>query len=175
MSLTAPERVWWKPLGREEKLWVGAALGWCVVLSAMMPLWMAWGKQNNPVETYRVTPAAFQQLATAFVEKHKVGEEKGIPVVRPPAGDAYLIARMWQWTPVLELRVGETYRLHVSSLDLQHGLSIQPLNMNFQVLPGYDYVLTLTPTRSGEYSVVCNEYCLTSHHKMSGKIIVRER
>jgi len=95
--------------------------------------------------------------------------------VRPPAGgEAYLIARIWQWTPILELKRGETYRLHVSSIDLQHGLSIQPLNMNFQVLPGYDYVLTFTPTQVGEYSLICNEYCLIGHHTMTGKIIVKE-
>ena len=28
----------------------------------------------------------------------------------------------------LRLHVGETYRLHLSSLDLQHGFSLQPLN-----------------------------------------------
>ena len=56
---------------------------------------------------------------------------------------------MWTWYPVLKLKKGQTYRLHISSLDLQHGFSLQPLNMNFQVLPGYDHVLTLTPTSSG--------------------------
>ena len=175
MSLTAPERMWWKPLGWQEKLWVTIALVWCLALFLMMPLWGVVGKQNNPVETYRVAPADFFRIASTFIEKHTVGNERGVPVVRPPAGgEAYLIARIWQWTPILELKRGETYRLHVSSIDLQHGLSIQPLNMNFQVLPGYDYVLTLTPTQVGEYSLICNEYCLIGHHTMTGKIIVKE-
>lgn len=175
MSLNVPERVWWKPLGWQEKLWVTVSLVWCLVLFLMMPIWMAVGKQNNPTETYRVSPARFLEAASAIIAKHKVGEQSGIPVVRPPGGsDVYLVARMWQWHPVLELKKGETYRLHVSSMDLQHGLSIQPLNMNFQVLPGYDYVLTVTPTKAGEYSVICNEYCLIGHHNMTGKIIVTE-
>lgn len=175
MSLTAPERVWWKPLNWQEKLWVTVALVWCLVLFLMMPLWEIMGKQNNPVETYRVTPAQFLQKANQAIEKYKVGEEKGIPIIRPPAeSDVYLAARMWQWFPILELKKGETYRIHISSLDLQHGLSIQPLNMNFQVLPGYDYVVTVIPTRGGEYTVICNEYCLLGHHNMSGKIVVKE-
>lgn len=175
MSLTAPERVWWKPLGKQEKLWVSVSLVWCFILFLMMPAWKMLGKQNNPAETYRVTPVQFLQTANQFIEQYKVGEESGIPVVRPPAGsDVYLTARMWQWSPVLELKKNETYRFHVSSLDLQHGLSILPLNMNFMVLPGYDYVLTLTPNQAGEYSVICNEYCLIGHHNMSGKLIVRE-
>lgn len=175
MALTQPERVWWKPLSGPERLWVGAALAWAIVLSLMMPLWHATGKQHNPVETYRIAPAEFGEKASAFTERFKVGTREGLPVVRPPAaGDVYLIARMWQWTPILELQKGKTYRLHVSSLDLQHGLSIQPLNLNFQVLPGYDYVLTLTPTTTGEFDLVCNEYCLTGHHRMVGKLVVKE-
>ena len=83
-----------------------------------------------------------------------------------------LVARMWGWSPVLKLRQGETYRLHLSSLDLQHGFSLQPLNMNFQVLPGYDHVLTITPTSKGEFTIVCNEFCGIGHDKMIGKILV---
>jgi cytochrome c oxidase subunit 2 len=79
---------------------------------------------------------------------------------------------MWAWYPILKLRRGETYRLHLSSTDLQHGFSLQPLNMNFQVLPGYDHVLTLTPTSSGEFTIVCNEFCGIGHDRMIGRIIV---
>jgi cytochrome c oxidase subunit 2 len=40
------------------------------------------------------------------------------------------------------------------------------------VLPGYDYVLTVTPTTTGEFYVVCNEFCGIGHHQMVGKILV---
>jgi cytochrome c oxidase subunit 2 len=59
-------------------------------------------------------------------------------------------------------------------MDLQHGFSLQPLNMNFQILPGYDHVLTLTPTSAGEFSIVCNEFCGIGHHVMTGRILVVE-
>jgi cytochrome c oxidase subunit 2 len=59
-------------------------------------------------------------------------------------------------------------------MDLQHGFSLQPLNMNFQILPGYDHVLTLTPTSAGEFSIVCNEFCGIGHHAMTGRILVVE-
>ena len=173
MSISVPERVWWKPVDKGEKLWIGLALTWCLVMFIMMPLWHLKGKQNAPSETYRVTPAQFNQAAVEFIRKYQVGQENGVPVVQPPPGsDVYLIARMWNWLPVLKLEKGQTYRLHVSSLDLQHGISIYPLNMNFQVLPGYDYVLTITPTEAGEYTVICNEFCGIGHHLMVGKIIV---
>lgn len=173
MSISAPGRVWWGPVEREEKLWITVALIWCIILFLMMPYWHMKGKQNPSSETYRTTPAQFLAVANKFIEDYKVGEEKGIPVVEPPSGgDIYLIARIWNWSPILKLKKGETYRLHLSSLDLQHGFSVYPINMNFMVLPGYVYVLTITPTEEGEYTVLCNEYCGVGHHLMVGKIIV---
>jgi cytochrome c oxidase subunit 2 len=146
-----------------------------MVMTIAMPYWHFYGKQNSTGESYRVEPAAYMQRVGQFVAAYKVGDERGIPIVEPPPGsDAYLQAQMWMWTPILKLRKGQEYRIHMSSLDLQHGFSLQPLNMNFQVLPGYDHVLTITPTSAGEFSIVCNEFCGIGHHMMTGRIIVTE-
>jgi len=173
MSLAVPQRDWYTAPAGAEKLWIGLALLWCFVMSVMMPFWHFRGKQNSRGEAYAVQPAAFLERAEKFAAANKVGELNGMPIAEPaPGGDAYLIGRMWSWYPVLKLRQGETYRLHLSALDLQHGFSLQPLNMNFQVLPGYDHVLTLTPTSKGEFTIVCNEFCGIGHDKMIGKILV---
>ena len=172
--MIAPPLVWWKPLGRLERSWVVIALVWCVFLTAMMPLWYFMGRQNVPATTYRVAPAHYAKLVTEFAEKYKIGEEKGIPIVAPPVGDVYLQAKAWQWYPILQLKKGETYRLHLSSTDFQHGFSLQPVNLNLMALPGYDYVINLTPTESGEFSLVCNEYCFLGHHLMVGKLVVTD-
>jgi cytochrome c oxidase subunit 2 len=173
MSIHQPPRDWFKAPSSGERIWIGLALAWCVVLFAMMPYWHYKGKQNSTGESYRVKPAEFQARVDRFVAAHTVGSENYIPVVEPPpGGDAYLIARTWQFFPILKLRKGQTYRLHISSPDLQHGFSLQPLNMNFQVIPGYDHVLTITPTTAGQFTVICNEYCGLGHQQMTGKIIV---
>lgn len=174
-TLASPSRVWWKPLGRDEKVWVTIAILWCLFLFLMMWIWPLFGQQNTPIESYKVNPGVFATEAQKFVEANKVGEKNGIPVVRPkPGADIYLTARMFHFSPILELKKGETYRLLVSSLDNQHGLSIQPVNLNFQVLPGYIYVINITPDRTGEFTIVCNEYCGPGHHLMVGQIIVTE-
>ncbi len=173
MSITPPERGWFKGPSGAERTWVGLALFWCLIMSLMMPYWHFKGKQNSTGESYDTTPEEFSARVDRFVETHKVGEDNGFPVVEPPpGGDAYMLGRMWQWYPVLKLKQGQTYRLHLSSMDLQHGFSLLPINMNFHVLPGYDHVLTLTPTEKGEFQVVCNEFCGIGHHLMTGKIIV---
>ncbi len=173
--MLAPPRIWWKKLGRFEKNWLIIAFVWCLMLTAMMPLWFYFGRQNVPATTFRVTPEQFEKATKDFAAQYQVGEELGIPVVEPPAGsDVYVYGRQWQWYPILKLQKGEEYRLHLSSLDVNHGFSLQPVNLNFMAIPGYDYVITLTPTTSGEFSIVCNEYCLLGHHVMVGKIIVED-
>ena len=175
MSIYQPEADWFRAPKGAERFWVGLALVWCLIMSAAMPYWHFYGKQNSTGQSYRVTPAAFAQRVMQFTAANKVGEDKGIPIVEPaPGSDVYLQAQMWMWTPILKLRKGQTYRVHISSLDLQHGFSLQPINMNFQVLPGYDHVLTFTPTSAGEFSIVCNEFCGIGHHLMTGRLIVVE-
>jgi cytochrome c oxidase subunit II len=173
MSLESPKEDWFEPPHGAEKIWIGIALAWCLVMFLMMPYWHLFGQQNTSGETFRVSPRDFEERVDEFVEANQVGELNGVPVVEPPpGGDAFLLGRMWEWYPVLKLRAGETYRIHLSALDLQHGFSLQPLNMNFRAIPGYDYVLTMTPQEPGEYTIVCNEFCGVGHHLMVGKLIV---
>ena len=172
-GLQSPQGVWWKPAHGAEKMWVRIAFAWCMVLFAMMPLWHLKGGQNPAGIRGRVDPGAFGERAREFIAAHQVGEENGVPVVEPPAGaDIYLIAQMWRWEPVLRLRKGVEYTLHLSSLDVNHGFSLTPVNLNFQVVPGYDYALRITPTTSGEFSIVCNEFCGINHHAMVGRVVV---
>ncbi len=172
-AIIAPRHVWWRPAGKQEKLWVTISFVWCMILFAMMPLWHIKGGQNPSGIRTRVEPADFVKRVDQFVAEYKVGEEAGFPVVAPPPGaEVYLLGRMWQWYPALRLEEGKTYTLHLSSSDLNHGFSLQPFNLNFQVVPGYDYGLRVTPLAAGEYRVICNEYCGIGHHLMVGKIEV---
>jgi hypothetical protein len=65
MSIQALKGVWWKKVDRSEKLWLGIALAWCLILFAMMPLWHWKGGQNPSFETYR-TPRL--RASQAFVD-----------------------------------------------------------------------------------------------------------
>ncbi len=172
-GIEPPERVWWKKVHKTEKVWVWIAFGWCMVLFAMMPLWHARGGQNPSGIRATVGADAFRDRVNEFIADYQVGTDGNIPVVEPPPGsDIYLEAAMWYWRPVLRLQRGAEYTLHLSSLDLNHGFSLYPLNINFQVVPGYDYGLRVTPNEAGEFHIVCNEFCGIGHHLMVGKVIV---
>lgn len=152
------------------------ALVWCLIMFATMVGWHIYGKQNLSTETYKTKPDVFAAKAQAVVDKYTVRTETDdkIPVVHPPEGsDVYLIARLWSWWPILELEKGKTYRLQLTSMDYNHGFSLQPANINIQVVPGYEHVITVTPNQAGTFSVVCNEYCGINHHTMVSRLYVK--
>lgn len=176
-TLLPPRRVWWGRVGPDERMWLTVAFAWCLVMFTGMIVWQAVGDQTIPVESYRVEADAFLEETEAFVAARQVGEENGVPIVAPePGEDAYLQASQFQFRPILQLQRGQSYRLLVSSTDVQHGLSLQledtRPSLNFQVLPGYLYVIRVTPTDTGEFSLVCNEFCGLGHHVMTGRIQV---
>ena len=174
-GIESPEGIWWKPAHRTEKFWVAIAFAWCMVLFAMMPLWHLRGGQNPSGIRARTDPASFLRRTQEFITQYKVGEDQGIPIVAPPPGsDIYLAGMSWRWTPILKLRQGAEYVLHLSSLDVNHGFSLYPVNLNFQVVPGYDYGLRVTPTEAGDFRIICNEFCGIGHHTMVGRVIVTD-
>jgi cytochrome c oxidase subunit 2 len=132
------------------------------------------GDQNPIGETVRVDASEYQQKMQSY---QNAADEAGDAIV--PAGeDVYIAAVRFNWigTPVM-LETGTEYTFHLSSYDVQHGFSIRPeealsKQMNFQILPGYEWKLPMEFDEPGEYHVICNEYCGNGHRTMHGTIQV---
>lgn len=177
MAITPPtERNWWKqPIAKVELTWIIIAFFWGLFMFFMMIYWHGAGEQNLSNEAYKIKPEKFAAKTQEMIEAYTVREENGFPVVHPPVGsDVYLTGRLFNWWPILELEKDQTYRLHLSSVDVQHGFSLQHININLQVHPAYDMVVTIKPDQAGEYGIVCNEFCGIGHHLMVGKLYVVE-
>jgi cytochrome c oxidase subunit II len=178
MAITPPvRRIWWnEPVERVELVWIAVAFLWGLFMFGFMIAWHFIGQQNLNKEAYRIEPSVYETKVESFAKKYTVREEQGVPVVAPPNGvDVYILGRLWQWWPILELVKGTSYRIHISTLDWMHGFSLQPVNINISAYPGYEHVITLTPTERGEFGIICNEFCGIGHHTMTGKIYVTER
>jgi len=184
MAIHSPSnKLWWKdPISSIELGWIIIAFLWGLFMFFFMIAWHFIGDQNLSNETYKVQPDAYSDKVEAFADKYQkkdangeLVEDEGVPVVVPPeGGDVYMLARTYEFWPELELKKGVAYRFHLSSTDLLHGFSLQPVNINIEVVPGYEHVFTLTPTQSGIFGVVCNEFCGIGHHTMTGRIRVVE-
>lgn len=178
-SFTVPAKNWaTEPIERTEVLWIIIALSWCLFMFGWMIAWHWIGNQNMANEAYRTLPEIYAKKVEDFTAKYTVrqdADDPSLPVVAPPPGsEVYLAGSRFQWRPVLELQKGKSYRVHLSSLDVDHGFSLQPENINFTAYPGYEMVVTMTPNKSGVFGIVCNEYCGFGHHMMLGRIYVKE-
>ena len=145
--------------GKGALIGIGALL---LVVFLAMPAWR--GVPQAAFESEPVDDTVFVAALEAMVARYGVGEEEGVPVVRPPPGDIYLAAERWRFRPNLELRVGETYRIHVASRDILHGVVIG--GHEALLVPGRAAVLEVRPTEPGRISLVCSEYCGLEHNKM---------
>lgn len=172
-----PEGHWWEQsINRRESIWLGLAGVWSIIIFGWMSGFTRFGDQNPIGPTYQVSTDEYQEKFSAYED---AAEETDDGLV-PPGDDVYIAAMRFNWggTPVV-LETGREYDFHLSSIDVQHGFSIRPEHalskqMNFQVLPGYEWVLPMEFDEPGEYHIICNEFCGEGHRTMHGRIIVRE-
>jgi cytochrome c oxidase subunit II len=75
----------------------------------------------------------------------------------------------------LVLPVGEAAKLTLRSLDVIHAFWVPEFGQKSDAVPGIETTLVITPTRTGEYSIVCTELCGLGHSTMRGPVRVVER
>ena len=155
-----------------ERMLVGGTAVLLVAAFVAMPAWR--GMPQAAFESETVDATRFNASYDAMVAHYKVGEtDDGLPIVRPPPGDVYIAAERWRFRPLLELQAGQSYRLHVASQDILHGLVVD--GHEALLVPGQAALLTITPTEPGTMSMVCSEYCGLEHNKMRSLITVLEK
>ena len=97
----------------------------------------------------------------------------GLREVAPGEYEAYVVAQAWTFNPrVLEVPVGSTVTIYVTSSDLQHGFKVTDTNINMQIVPGQVSKLVYTFDTVGEFPYLCTEYCGTGHATMYGTVKV---
>ncbi len=75
---------------------------------------------------------------------------------------------------MIRLQKGKTYKLTLSTLDVQHGIFQPDLKLNLSAFPGKADENIITPEKVGEYTTGCSLYCGVDHNKMKLTFIVYE-
>jgi cytochrome c oxidase subunit 2 len=75
----------------------------------------------------------------------------------------------------LVLPLKQSVKLTLRSLDVIHSFWIPEMGQKSDAVPGIETTLVLTPTRLGEYSLVCTELCGLGHATMRAPVRVVER
>ncbi len=98
--------------------------------------------------------------------------------------DAYVIdvtGQMWQWkfkyennieTDSLYAPVNKPIKLRLHSLDVNHAFFVPAFRVKKDVLPNRNNVTWFTANKTGEFEILCAEYCGLNHSYMLSKVIV---
>jgi cytochrome c oxidase subunit 2 len=149
-----------------ERIWMWGAAALILVFVGALIFAAAASAIHPPshVETIDPTTAA------------ESGEFAEPGVIATPGGARVVMrAQMYSFMPG-EVRVprGRPVTFRVTSTDVLHGFQIVGTNANMMISPGYVSQFTMTFPRSGEYLILCNEYCGLGHHLMQAKLIVED-
>jgi cytochrome c oxidase subunit 2 len=84
-------------------------------------------------------------------------------------------AKKFAFTPsAITLKKGEPVILRLTSADRVHGFMSKPLKIDTDIAAGKTTDVTVTPSSSGNFTVICDHYCGTGHGNMKMKVAVVE-
>lgn len=83
-------------------------------------------------------------------------------------------ARYGFYPPRIEVPVDTPVTLRMASADVLHGVHVPGTNMTTMVVPGYISEVNTMFTRTGEFSLLCNEFCGLGHDHMWSRLVVVE-
>ncbi len=68
--------------------------------------------------------------------------------------------------------VGKPVLIHLTSLDVIHCLSIKPMRVTQDAIPGMSIPVWFTPIKTGQFEINCAQLCGNSHYRMRGYLNV---
>jgi len=75
----------------------------------------------------------------------------------------------------LHLELNQPVKVELRSYDVLHNFYVPQFRAKMDTLPGLVTYYWFTPTRTGDFEVLCAEYCGTGHYAMRGKVLVDEK
>ncbi|MBV8197074.1 MAG: cytochrome c oxidase subunit II [Candidatus Eremiobacteraeota bacterium] len=151
---------------RYERWWLTFGVTMLVVFLAMIGF-AAFADDINP-------PTGMQQVDPTKVSQTPPFDRPGLRKLPDGSYEAYYVAEVFEFNPArLTIPVGSKVTFYVTSADVVHGFFIPNTDINMMAVPGWVNEETHTFTRTGEYLLICHEYCGIDHQDMFAKIEVR--
>ena len=75
----------------------------------------------------------------------------------------------------LHLEIDQPVKVELRSYDVLHNFYVPQFRAKMDTLPGLVTYYWFTPTKAGDYEILCAEYCGTGHYAMRGKVLVDEK
>ena len=150
-----------------ERTWVWISLALAVVMGVMLG-YFAVANNLHPPSNVETIDSSRLHLSEEFAEDN-------LGVKTNPDGSVrvtLVAARYGFYPPRIEVPVDTPVTFRLASADVLHGVHVPNTNMATMVVPGYIAEVTTTFPRTGEYSLLCNEYCGLGHDSMWSRLVV---
>ncbi|TGG95562.1 cytochrome c oxidase subunit II [Natronospirillum operosum] len=88
-----------------------------------------------------------------------------------PAGQDDILV----FSNILHLPVDQPMEMKMRAMDVLHNFGVPQFRAKMDMVPGMVTSMWLTPTRIGNFEVVCMQLCGMGHHAMRGRVVVQEQ
>ena len=72
----------------------------------------------------------------------------------------------------LHLEINQPVKVELRSFDVLHNFYVPQFRAKMDMLPGIITYYWFTPEKTGDYEILCAEYCGTGHYAMRGRVLV---
>jgi cytochrome c oxidase subunit 2 len=108
-------------------------------------------------------------LGTTDIRHISASNPFGMNPDDPKGQDDVLIS-----SPELHLPLDKPVKVLLRSKDVLHNFAVPQFRVKMDAVPGMVTYLWFTPTRTGQFDLLCEELCGVGHYSMRGRVIVDE-
>ena len=75
----------------------------------------------------------------------------------------------------LHILMDQPVKMNLRSIDVLHDFYVPQFRAKMDMVPGVVTYYWFTPIRTGDFEILCMEYCGTGHYSMRGRVLVDEQ
>jgi cytochrome c oxidase subunit II len=169
----------YEPENRRLELLLGAITTVAVIL-LLAPGLFVWGRFITPPEdameveavgaqwswSFRL-PGADKKFGATDVRLIDAKNALGVSPADPKGRDDLIVTN-----GELHLPEGRPVKVLLRSIDVLHDFYVPQLRAKMDLVPGMETYFWFTPTRTGQFEILCVAYCGVGHPQMRGTLII---
>ena len=150
-----------------ERKWIWISLFLAFFMAGMLGFYAVAGNLHPPSNVETIDSSRLH-LTEEFAE-----DKLGVKTNADGSLTVTLVAaRYGFYPPRIEVPADTPVTFRIASADVLHGVHVPFTNMTTMIVPGYISEVRTSFPRTGQFSLLCNEYCGLGHDSMWSRLVV---